>query len=214
MKVLVIGAHGKVGSKLIKKLKQHRHEVLAMVRDESQKEEIEKKGAKPIVADLEYNIEHAFKEKPDAVIFVAGSGADTGEDKTIAVDLQGARKSIDGCIKHHVNRYLMVSALGVNDADNQPADMRPYFVAKSEADQHLVQSALNYTIFRPGHLIDDHGTGSVEAAEQLDDYGDGKTSRDNLATALVDALPMRNTHKKVVEIVNGHTPIKDALSRI
>ena len=214
MKVLVIGAHGKVGRKITDKLNKHNHQVVAMVRDESQKAAMQKLGATPVLADLEGDISHAFKDKLDAVIFTAGSGGNTGKDKTITVDLQGARKSIDEAVKHKVPRYIMISALGANNADEMPDDMRHYFVAKSEADQYLVQSELDYTILRPGRLSDEGGTGSVNAAESLEDYEDRTISRDDVATAAVLMLDRSNTHKKVVELLNGKTPVKDALSAI
>lgn len=213
MRVLVIGANGKVGQKLVKKLAHKNHEVVAMIRDEKQEAELQAKGAHTVVADLEKDISPAFKKKPDVVVFVAGSGSGTGQDKTVAVDLQGARKSIDEAVKHHVDRYVMLSVLGANDAKSMPADMQHYFVAKSEADQHLVQSGINYTIFRPGRLTDDAGNGSVKAAESLDDTS-GSISRDNLATAMAESIDMANTHKKVIELLDGDTPIKNALSKI
>ncbi len=214
MRVLVIGANGKIGRRIVKKLKNSKHKAVAMVRDEQQKVELQALGAEVVVADLERDISKAFAHKPDAVIFTAGSGGDTSKDKTISVDLQGARKSIDEAIKHHVSRYIMVSALGANDAKQMPADMQHYFVAKSEADQHLVQSGLNYTIFRPGMLSDEAGNASVSAAQQLDDYGSRRTRRDDVATAIVEALDMPSTHKKVVEMVEGNTPIKEALMKL
>lgn len=214
MKVLVVGANGSVGRKLVKKLKAHNHDVLAMIRDEEQKEDLEAKGAKTVLADLEHDIGHAFKDHLDAVIFAAGSGANTGADKTTTVDLQGARKCINEAVKHHVPRFIMVSALGANKASEMPSDMQNYFVAKSEADQHLVQSGIDYTIFRPGSLTDQSGNGSVKAAESLDDYGSKTTSRDDLAAAIVEALDKPNTYKKVIEIVDGNTPVRDAIRHI
>ncbi len=214
MKVLVIGANGKVGQRVVKKLASHNHQPIAMIRSESHRAALESKGAKVVIADLEKDISHAFESNLDAVIFTAGSGGNTGQDKTIAIDLQGARKTIDEAVKHKVPRYLMVSALGANNASNMPDDMRHYFVAKSEADQHLVHSALDYTIFRPGRLTDEAGKGSINAGQSLDDYDSTDTSRDNLANAIVDALDKRNTYKKVIELVDGNTPVKDAINSI
>jgi len=212
MRVLVLGAHGQIGKRVIKKLKDHNHQAVAMIRDESQKVEMQANGAEVVIGDLEKDFSHAYDPKPDAVVFTAGSGGSTGKDKTISVDLQGAKKSIDEAVKHHVERYIMVSALGTNNADQASEEMRPYFMAKSEADQHLVQS--DYTILRPGMLSDEPGTGSVKAAEELDDYGDKTTKRDDVATAIVECLDMPNTFKKKVEMVNGNTPIKDALAKL
>ncbi len=214
MKVLVVGANGKVGQRVVKKLASHNHEPIAMIRNESQRQAMESRGASVVVADLEKDISHAFSKNLDAVIFTAGSGGNTSQEKTVSVDLQGARKTINEAVKHKVPRYLMVSALGANDASKMPNDMQHYFVAKSEADQHLVQSSLDYTIFRPGRLTDESGNGSVKAAESLDGYDSTNTSRDNLANAIVDALDKRNTYKKVIELIDGNTPVKDAIAGI
>lgn len=214
MKILVIGAHGDVGKRLVKSLTRKNHTVLAMIRDETQKTDFQTMGAETVIADLEKDIGHAYQYKLDAVIFTAGSGADTPPEKTKTVDLDGARKSIDEAVKNHVERFIMVSALGTDSGREKEGPMASYFRAKSEADQHLVQSALNYTIFRPGRLTDEPGSGSVKAAESLDSYDSVETSRDNVANAIAEAVDMPNTHKKVIEMVDGKTPIKDALAAI
>ncbi len=213
MKVLVIGANGQVGKKLVKKLNDKNHEVIAMVRDEGQLGQFPN-GVKTVLGDLEKDFSHAYKENLDAVVFAAGSGGDTPKEKTDTVDLQGARKSIDLAQKNHVDRYIMVSALGANNASEMPENMRHYFVAKSEADQHLAQTQLNYTIFRPGQLTDKPGTGNVNAAESLENREPRTTRRDDLATAIAVALDKTNTHKKVIEILDGDTPVNDAIAAI
>jgi uncharacterized protein YbjT (DUF2867 family) len=214
MKVLIIGANGKVGRQATQKLAKHGHHVLAMLREKAQAEHLTHDYITPVFADLEKDISHAFEGRPDAVVFTAGSGANTSSEKTIAVDLQGAKKAIDESVKHNVQRFIMVSALGTNQAEEASESMRNYFVAKSEADQYLVQSALNYTILRPGRLTDAAGDGNVEAAEQLADTENAETSRDHVASAIQFALENQNTTKKVVELINGKTPINKALAQI
>lgn len=214
MKVLVIGASGQIGGRIIKKLKNSNHQAIAMIRDEKQKPELQAQGAQTVVADLEGDISSAFESGPDAIIFTAGSGGDTGRDKTTEIDLKGARKSIDEAKKHKVGRYIMISALGANNIEEMPEEMRHYFVAKSEADQHLVQSSLNYTIFRPGRLTNDAGSGNVNAAEKINDYGNREISRDNVATAVIEALDMKNLHAKKVELLDGEISVKEALQAI
>lgn len=214
MKVLVIGANGQIGKRIISKLKDTNHQAIAMIRDENQKAELQAKGAETVVADLEGDLSAAFEKQPDAVIFTAGSGGHTPVEKTRAVDLNGAKKTIDEAVKHKVNRYIMVSALGANMADEMPKNMHHYFTAKSEADQYLVQSDLNYTIFRPGALTNEAGSGSIKAAEALSDYSDRKVSRDNVANAVVAALDRQNLVEKSVEILDGDMPIGDALAKI
>ena len=214
MKVLVVGANGQIGKKIVRKLSTNNHQVLAMVRDTSQVSDMQELGAKAVVADLEKDISHAFEDHLDAVIFSAGSGGNTGKDKTLAVDLQGAKKSIDEAVKHNVSRFIMISALGTNNANEAPDNIRHYFMAKSEADQYLVQSELDYTILRPGRLTDESGTGSVNAAEKLEEHGDRTITRDDVATTALYVLDQANTHKKVIELLQGKVPVKDAISTI
>lgn len=214
MKVLVVGANGQIGKQVVKKLADKNHQVLAMVRKEEQRGNVEEKNVTAVVADLEGDLSPAFNEKPDAVIFAAGSGANTGVDKTQAVDNRGARKTIDEAIKHNTRRYLIVSSIGTDDPNNGPEALRPYLIAKSQADQHLVQSGLDYTIVRPGMLVNDNGTGSVNAAEKLKEYSNNSITRTDVATAVVEMLDKPNTHQKVIELVNGNTPIPDAIGNI
>ena len=214
MKILVVGANGQIGQKVVKKLAGNNHEVLAMIRDKSQQDNVAGKNVKPVIADLEQDISSAFKDNLDAVAFTAGSGGHTGPEKTRAIDLQGAKKTIDEAVKNNVRRYIMVSALGTNNAENASEDMRPYFVAKSEADQHLVQSSLDYTILRPGRLTDESGTGQINAGPSIDTGDTVEITRTDVATTIAEVLDKPNTYKKVIEMVNGKTPIPDAVQNI
>lgn len=214
MKVLVIGANGQIGQRIISNLKDTNHQAIAMIRDESQKVQLQALGAETVVADLEGDLSAAFDKQPDAVIFTAGSGGHTSVEKTRAVDLNGAKRSIDEAVRHKVNRYIMVSALGADKATEASEQMQQYFIAKSEADQYLVQSNLNYTIFRPGALTNEAGSGSIDAAEELRNYGNRKVSRDNVANAVIAALDRDNLIEKNVEMLDGKVPINDALANI
>lgn len=77
MNVLVIGANGKIGRLLVEKLAMEKgFFVRAMVRKAEQVSELEKLGAKPIIADLKKDFHYAYDEI-EAVIFTAGSGGHT-----------------------------------------------------------------------------------------------------------------------------------------
>ena len=146
MNVLIIGASGKIGSILTKKLKGTPHQPIAMVRKKDQVTSFENQGVKAVLADLEEDFDHAF-EGVNAVVFTAGSGAQTGQDKTHLIDRVGAKKAIDLAIKHKVDRFIIVSVLGADASPQEwPESMAYYYEAKADADKHLMQSSLNYTI--------------------------------------------------------------------
>lgn len=209
MKVLIAGSHGKVGHHLVKILSNKGHDVRAMIRDAGQSDEMRQLGAKPVVADLEKDKFFPL-EGIDAVFFVAGSGAGTGEEKTEAVDKKGAIKLIEDAYKHKVQRFIMLSSVGADDPRKGPDELKKYLEAKHEADKELKYSGILFTILRANKLTDEAGTGKVTAAEKLDSYS-GSIPREDVAQALAACLDIRHTENKVFEISGGNTPIERAL---
>jgi uncharacterized protein YbjT (DUF2867 family) len=212
MKIFVAGAHGKVGQKLVKILSEKGHTVKAMIRDNSQADEMKKLGGEPVVADLENDKDFPL-EGIDAVYFCAGSGAQTGPDKTVAVDQKGAIKLVESAYKHKVFKFIMLSSMGADDPKQGPDELQTYLKAKHEADKELKFSGLAYTVLRPGALTDEAGTGKILAKEKLEkeEKEKGSISREDVASTLAACLDHRHTENKVFELINGDTPIDKAL---
>lgn len=215
MNVLVIGANGSIGRLLVSKLSDNKHEhtVRAMIRDESQREDMEKIGGEVVIADLEKDFDHAF-EGCNAVIFTAGSGAHTGADKTDLVDRQGAIKAVDLAKKHKIDRFLIVSSMNADTPDNGPESMEHYYRAKGAADEHLQKSGLNFTIVRPGRLTDENGKGSIQVAEKIEDRGAREIPREDVANVLIASLDEENTYNRIFEVLSGNDPIDKALNHL
>ena len=214
MKVLIIGANGGIGTRLTDQLKaDEQHEPVAMLRKAEQQEKFRAKGVATVLADLEQDIDHAF-EGVEAVVFTAGSGAHTGKDKTDLVDRKGAIKAIDTAEEHGVDRFIMVSALGADRNPEQwPDSMRHYYAAKSDADEHLKASDLDYTILQPGRLTDDAGDEKIRIAERLENR-QGSIPRDDVATTIRLLLDQKNTYGGTYEMLGGDTAIDTAVDRL
>lgn len=209
MRVLVIGANGKVGRKLVPLLVEGGHEVRAMVRDPAQAPELEAFGAEAVVGDLEGEFAHAL-EGCDALVFTAGSGGHTGADKTAAVDGLGAILAVNAAVERGVGRFLMISSRGADDPDRSEA-IRHYLVAKAIADGYLQGSGLDYTILRPGRLTDEPPTGRIRVGRDL---GRGAITRADVAATAAAALEAPGTIGKTIEILNDGTPIREALAAL
>jgi len=213
MNILVIGANGQIGKKVVSKLLKSEHHPKAMVRSEEQVEQFEKKGADVVVADLEKDISHVFNGV-NGVVFTAGSGAHTGKDKTELVDHQGAIKAIDEAVKNDVKRFIMVSAFGADlDRDTWKESMAHYYRAKSAADRYLMQSGLDFTILKPGRLTNENGTGNIEIAARTEQRG-GSITRTDVATTIVKIMGVRQSIGKSYELLQGDTPIDRALNEL
>ncbi len=216
MKVLIAGAHGKTARRLVRMLAEEGHEVRGLVRKEEQMRAVETDGAEPVLVDLEAEgVEGAVGRAVDgcdAVIFAAGAGPGSGAARKETMDYGGAVKLILAAEAHDARRYLMLSSMGAGDPEAGSEAMKPYLRAKARADERLQESALEYTIIRPGSLTNDEGTGRIEAAESLGRRGE--ISRDDVARTFAEALEMENTYGKTFEILAGDTPVREALQRI
>lgn len=211
MRVLVIGANGSTGARVVRLLSgEERHEPVAMVREEGQVPAFEERGVETTVADLEGLLDPAL-EDADAVVFCAGSGAGTGLDKTVTVDRDGAVKSVVAAEAQGVSRYVMLSSRGA-DPESTGERLSPYYRAKGWADEWLRRSELIHTIVRPGRLTEEEGSGAVEIAPSLP--SGGSISRDDVARILVNCLDEPNTAGKTFAVVEGPTPIGEALGQL
>jgi len=206
VRVLVIGANGLTGQRIVKLLAESAHDPVAMIRDGSQRATFDELGVPTVLGDVEYPIDHAVRGC-DAVIFAAGSGSSTGRDKTVLVDQLGAIRSMVAAATEGARRYLMLSSVG---ADIQSESrIAHYHRAKGYADEFLMSTDLDWTVVCPGGLREEPGTGTVAVSD--DRHTSGVTSRDNLAAALVACLDLPNTVGKRFSLLEGDTPIEEAL---
>ncbi|MBV6682590.1 SDR family oxidoreductase [Rossellomorea marisflavi] len=216
MNVLVIGANGQVGKEIIKKLKDTTHVSTALVRKEEQVNELETLGADHVVlGDLEEDFSHAFKGI-DSVIFAAGSGGSTGPDKTLLIDLWGAKKAVDYATEVGVKHFVQLSAADSLDVDEESDKMKPYAVAKYMSDYYIEQSGLNYTIVRPGPMNNENATGTIELHQtsRKDHFNDYLITREDVAHVLVNSLGKENLLEKSFYIKQGDSSIENALSTV
>ncbi len=209
MIVLVAGANGLTGLRIVRLLKARGHEVRAMIRDAGQEPAFAEIGVACVLADLEGPLDDAVAGS-DAVIFAAGSGSKTGPEKTIAVDQEGAVRLIDACVAAGVARFVMLSSMGADDPEGQREAIRHYMRAKGAADAHLAESGLDYTIVCPGFLNDEEPSGGVRLGSSIGEWG--KIARDDVAAVIVESLQAPNTSGKRFEIISGGTAIAAAVA--
>ncbi|MGD1889607.1 MAG: SDR family oxidoreductase [Cyclobacteriaceae bacterium] len=214
-KVLIIGASGKIGRLLTEKLNDDTEfSPVALFRSEDQKDFFEKLGVEYKIISLEDSIDVIFNAmvSTDAIIFTAGSGGKTGYDKTLAIDLDGAVKAMDAAEQAGVKRFVMVSALNTDKREAwNDSGIKPYYIAKHYADRVLKSSDLDYTIMRPGRLVDDAGTGKITTTNPA---ANKSVPREDVASLIVEVLKQDDTIGRVIEFNQGDTPIQEAIKGI
>ena len=213
MDILVAGGHGKVALRLLKLLAEQGHHARGLIRKPEQAADLEAVGAVPVLGDLENDESlNAYVQGADAVVFAAGAGPGSGPGRKRTVDLGGAVKLADAAHATGVRRYVMVSSIGAHRPDSAGEAMRPYLLAKADADEHLKKSGLDWTIVRPGSLTDDPGTGKVRVTTELGSRG--PVPRDDVAAVLAAVLTTDSTIGVTFELFTGDSPIDEALNSL
>ena len=212
MKILVIGASGRVGTDLVKQLLVDKHQVIGTTRQEEKLFNDDNYSQLDLDITAEKDaIQKQIEQDIDAVYFVAGSG---GKD-VLEVDLHGAVKTMQATQDKGIKRYIMLStvfSLDTSKWDNPSiADLKEYYICKHYADQWLVNNSdLDYTIVQAGALKEREATGKIT----VNDDNAGENSIEDVATTLAAVLNASNTTKKVFSMHNGETAITDAIAKL
>ncbi len=213
MKILVIGASGRVGGELVKQLLADEHQVIGTTRQE--KKLFDNDNYTQLDLDItasKESIEKQLDQDIDAVYFVAGSGG----KNVLEVDLHGAVKTMQAAQDKGIKRYIMLSSvfsLETEKWDNNPniADLKDYYISKHYADHWLVNnSSLDYTIVQPGTLKERDGTGKIT----INDTSSGENAIVDVATTLAAVLTADNTIGKVFNLHNGDIDINEAIATV
>lgn len=211
MDITIVGAHGSVAMYMHPMLKEKGHTVRGIIRKEEQAGDLREAGAEPVVCDIEEteDISDAVGNV-DAVVFAAGAGPGSGVERKWSVDRDGAIKLIKAAKKNNIDRYVLISAMGVENPRGDEV-FRAYLQAKAEADEALRNSDLEYTIIKPGALTDEKGTGKIAIGQDL---AKGKIPREDVAAVLTEILETPETACMQLELTSGNMPIKEAIENL
>jgi uncharacterized protein YbjT (DUF2867 family) len=211
MDVLVAGGHGQIGLRLLRLLAAGGHNARGLVRNEAYVADLEAVGAHAVLCDLETDEVTPHVGGADAIVFAAGAGPGSGDARKRTVDYGAAVKCVEAAQQAGVSRFVIVSSMGIEDAERS-GTMRPYFEAKREADDAVINSGLDWTVVRPGRLTNDPGTGTVEIARTLGALRD--IPRDDVALVLFNVLSADNTIGTIFEVLSGPTPVEEAVAGV
>jgi nucleoside-diphosphate-sugar epimerase len=218
MRIAIAGAHGQVGLILGRRLSEGGDTVVGLIRKPEQQDDLRAAGIEPAVVDLESasvdEVAAALRDA-DAVVFAAGAGPGSGAERKDSVDRAGAVLLADAAEAAGVDRYVLLSSMGVGQVRDgaAPEGMEDAFVAylraKLAAEDDVRARSFDWTVLRPGSLTDEAGSGRVQLAP---DAPRGEVSRDDVARVIAALLHAPKTAGKVLELCSGDTQIEAAVA--
>lgn len=148
--VLVVGATGQLGGRIVRELLSRSQKVRALCREGSGSGALRRMGAEIVMGDLtdRISVEKACVGI-DTVVTTANTARRSGTDTVERVDLAGTRNLIDAAKQAGVGHLVFTSALGAS-----PAHPVPFLAAKGQSEEYLRTSGVPWTILSPNAFMD------------------------------------------------------------
>ncbi|MER6915490.1 NAD(P)H-binding protein [Streptomyces sp. NPDC000594] len=215
MRIVIAGGHGQIALRLERLLSAGGHEAVGIVRNPDHGADLREAGAEPVVLDLESASVDEVAEVlrgADAAVFAAGAGPGSGAERKDTVDRAAAVLFADAAERAGVRRFVVVSSMGADAGRAGEEVLDAYQRAKGEADDAVrARTALDWTILRPGMLVDDAGTGLVRLEAST---GRGPVPRDDVAAVLAELVETPATAGLTLELISGSVPVAVAVRDI
>ncbi|SAK94972.1 SDR family oxidoreductase [Caballeronia ptereochthonis] len=208
LKVLLIGAHGRTGRLIARRLHEESLPFRAMLRKSAHKSEFAAMGAEIVLGDLINDFSHAFDDITH-VIYTAGSAETEGVHQERAIDRDAVMRTADYAKRRRVQQLVVVSALSAFHPQRNPLPLRHYSRMKREADEYVAQRGVPYAILRPGPLSDEPAHGAIGLASERTEHMPA-VSREDVARIVVRCVTL-GISDRMIAFVGGDEPIDAAL---
>jgi uncharacterized protein YbjT (DUF2867 family) len=151
MRTLIIGGTGYLGGKIVLEAIKSGHEVLALVRPNSDTSKLEQLGVAIIRGDITdpHSLSSAFEDIDVAVTSAIGYVARKSGDSLDSVDNQGNRNVADAALAAGVKRLVFLSILTAD----KPKHI-PHLYQKFLTEEYFTEIGLPFVSLWPGAFLD------------------------------------------------------------
>ena len=202
-RIVVAGASGFVGKNLRSFLHENKLNVLAISRKNFRKYPSEVKIISTNLSDPK--LQSKLKNY-DALINLIGIGRQTPKSTFEEINLNLTKDVIETCKNTGIKKIIFISGLGVSRSNKSD-----YFVSKYKAEREIINSGLDYTIFRASYIIGKTDYLTKALSKQMKKGviiipGSGKyrlqpISVADVAKIILEAINEKKFSKKILDLV-------------
>jgi len=201
--VAVTGANGFVGKNVRKFLYKNKVRVLGISRKNFGKYSTETKAQSKNL--LEQRLQKKLKNY-DALVHLIGIGVESSGSTFEEINVNLTKNTIKLCKKSGIKKIIYISGLGVSKNNTSS-----YFASKYKAEQEIISSGLDYTIFRASYIIGKTDRLTKSLSKQMKKGviiipGSGKYQLqpifvEDVAKIILKSIVEKNFSKKILDLV-------------
>lgn len=207
LQIVVTGASGFIGKNFRKFLSENNVKTISISRNDFKKFRNETK-----IISKKYNEKSIISKikNSNALVHLVGIGKQTVENDFLSINTVLTQKIVELCKKSNIKKLIYTSGLGVSKKSTLG-----YFISKYKAEQHIINSNLDYTIFRPSYIVgkDDLLTRNLKLQMKknlIKIPGSGKYSIqpifiNDVSKLILKSILEKNFSKKILDLVGQDT---------
>lgn len=208
--IIVTGASGRTGSHVVRGLLAAGHTVRGVVRSEEKAAEVQAMGAQAIRGDLTDGDLEQLVAGAQALVHTAAA-SDPRPGMAAVVDNHATVALVAAAQRAGVTRFVQISSMYADRREQGPEFLRGVLAEKAVSDAALAESAMTWTVVRPGGLTDDEPTGRVAVGVRLPS---GRISRADVAAVCVGCLAEPKTQRRAFDLTTGGALVGEALASL
>ncbi len=203
-KVAIFGAAGALGAALVEFFYEKGFIVIGIARDPSKNSRLSELKIQTLTCDatIQAEVQTAISQLSTDTWVISTMGSFNAD---VPVDYIGHRHLINALEKTNINRFLMITSLGCGDSweylsDRSKSAFGSAVREKSLAESWLQSSHLDFTILRPGGLMNGDTTGNAELSQGVEVHG--LINRSDVAKLAHQLLKNKDSIGKIYECID------------
>ena len=205
-RIVITGANGFIARNLRRFLNEKKIATICIARRNFRNYKSETK----IISTEFSHIPISKLKNSNSLIHLIGIGKETPENSYQSANIELTKKIIRLCKKAKIKKIIYNSGLGVSKKTTSS-----YFISKLKAEQLIVNSGLDYTIFRPSYILGTDDLLSQNLKKQIKkgsiiipgsgNYKLQPISVNDVVKIILQATTSKKFSKKIIDLVGPET---------